>query len=149
MSMLSRWTIGAIASKKASASLPVAAPMLSASAGAVSGPVATIVEAVSGSASIRSRTIVMLGCAVERRGDAGGEAVAVDRQRRSGGHRWVSPCAQDQRAERAHLLVEQADGVALGIVGAEAVRADQFGQAVGVVRRRHVAASRAFRTGAP
>ena len=48
MSMLSRWTIGAIASKKASASAPVAAPIDSASRGAVSGPVATMVEAGGG-----------------------------------------------------------------------------------------------------
>ena len=34
----------------------------------------------------------------------------------------------------AHLLVQQADGVVLRIVGAEGVGADQLGQAVGLVR---------------
>ena len=43
MSMLSRWTIGAMASKKARASWPVSAAMLSASLEPVSGPVAMIV----------------------------------------------------------------------------------------------------------
>ena len=42
MSIDSVWTIGAIASKKASASWPVSAAMASARAGAVSGPVAMI-----------------------------------------------------------------------------------------------------------
>ena len=37
--------------------------------------------------------------------------------------------------------MEQADRIVLGIVGAEAVRADQLGQAVGLVRRRHLAAA--------
>ena len=42
MSMLSRWTIGAMASKKARASLPVSAAIDAASAEPVSGPVAMI-----------------------------------------------------------------------------------------------------------
>ena len=43
MSMLSRWTIGAMASKKARASLPVSAAIASARPEPVSGPVAMIV----------------------------------------------------------------------------------------------------------
>ena len=42
MSIVSKWTIGAMASKKASASAPVASAIASASDGAVSGPVAMI-----------------------------------------------------------------------------------------------------------
>ena len=41
--------------------------------------------------------------------------------------------------------MEQADGILLGIVGAEAVRADQFGEAVGLVRRRRLAGAAHFR----
>ena len=41
---------------------------------------------------------------------------------------------QDQRAGAAHLLVQQADGVVLGIVGAQRVGADQLGAVVGLVR---------------
>lgn len=71
---------------------------------------------------------------LQRSGDAGGKAVAVDRQRGAGGHLVLVPLAQDQRAQCAHLLVDQADGVALRIVGAEAVRADELGEVIGVVR---------------
>ena len=46
--------------------------------------------------------------------------------------------------ERAHFLVEQADRIVLGIVRAEAVRADHFGETVGLVRRRAVAAAAHF-----
>ena len=65
MSMESRCTIGAMASKKASESSPVIRPMASASAGEVSGPVATITLSQSGGGSaISSRTISIRGCAV-------------------------------------------------------------------------------------
>ena len=86
----------------------------------------------------------MFGMLLDRARDLGGEAVAVDRQRRAGGHAMLVGRAHDQRAERAHLLVEQADGIVLGIVGAEAVRADHLGEAVGLVRRRRVAAAAHF-----
>ena len=43
--------------------------------------------------------------------------------------------------EPPHFLVEQADRIAVGIVGTEAVRAHHLGQPVGLVRRRHVAAA--------
>src|SRR3546814_1061677 len=47
--------------------------------------------------------------------------------------------AHDQRAQAAHLGVEHPDRVALRIVRTEAVRADQFGEAVGLVRGCHLA----------
>ena len=72
------------------------------------------------------------------------EAVAVDRQRRAGGHAVRVGRGHDQRIERAHLGVEQADRIVLGIVRTEAVRADQLGQPVGLVRRRHLAAAAHF-----
>ena len=53
--------MGAMASKKARLSAPVAVAMLSASGPAVYGPVATMVMPEAGRASIRSRTISMLG----------------------------------------------------------------------------------------
>jgi hypothetical protein len=61
MSILSWWTIGAIASKKARASAPVAAPIDSASLSAVRGPVATMVGPEPGRASTRSRTSSTFG----------------------------------------------------------------------------------------
>ena len=64
MSMLSRCTIGAMASKKASESSPVMAPMDCASAGEVSGPVATITLSHSaGGTAISSRTTSISGWA--------------------------------------------------------------------------------------
>ena len=145
MSIESRWTIGAIASKKASASAPVAAPIDSASAIAVSGPVATMVEAGGGEGVDPLAHELDIGMRGEPLGHRGGEAVAVDRQRRAGRHPVRVGGGHDQRAQRAHLGVEQADRIVLGIVGAEAVRADQLGEAVGVMGRRRLAASRAFR----
>jgi len=38
---------------------------------------------------------------------------------------------QDERAAAAHFLVQEADGVALGVVRAQRIRTDQFGQAIG------------------
>ena len=76
--------------------------------------------------------------------DLGGEGFAIDRERGAGGHAMLVGGAHDQRSERAHFLVEQADGIVLGIVGAKAVRADHLGEAVGLVRRRRVAAAAHF-----
>ena len=68
------------------------------------------------------------GCGCERRRDRGGKAVAVDRQRAAGRHLIGVGRAHDQRAEPAHLLVQQADRVVLLVVGAERIGADQFGE---------------------
>ena len=77
-------------------------------------------------------------------GDRGGELLAVDRKRRSGGNAVDVGEAHDQRAQRAHFLMEQADGVVFGIVGTEAVRADHFRQAIAVVGGSGVAAGAHF-----
>ena len=42
--------------------------------------------------------------------------------------------AHDERAKRAHLTMEDADGVGRGVVGAERIGADEFGQMGGLVR---------------
>jgi hypothetical protein len=42
--------------------------------------------------------------------------------------------AHDQRAGAPHLLVQEADGVVGGVVGAEGIGADELGQPVGLVR---------------
>ena len=88
-----------------------------------------------------------VGMAFDRARDFGRELVAVDGEGRSGGNAMLVGRAHDQRAERAHLLVEQADGIVLGIVGPEAVRADHLREAVGLVRGSHVAAAAHFATG--
>ncbi len=61
----------------------------------------------------------------------GGKAVAIDRQRAAGGNLIGVGSAHDQRAEAAHLRVQQADGVVLGVVRAERVGTHQFGQPLG------------------
>ena len=68
------------------------------------------------------------GSAASARLDRGGEAVAVDRERAARRQLVRVGGAHDQRAAAPHLLVQQADGVVLGIVGAERVGADQLGQ---------------------
>jgi len=67
-----------------------------------------------------------------------GEAGAVDGQRGSGGDTLLIARAHDQRAERAHLLVEQPDRIILRVVGTEAIRAHHFGESGGLVRRSAV-----------
>ena len=77
------------------------------------------------------------GMVVQRLGDSGGEPVAVDRQRAAGGHLVGVGGAHDQRAQPAHLGMQQSHRVVGGVVRAERVGADQFGQAFGAVRVGH------------
>ena len=64
----------------------------------------------------------------------GGKNIPVHRQRRSRRHRGLGRRCHGQRAKRPHLVVEQADGIADIVVRAERVRADQFGESIGLVR---------------
>ncbi len=110
--------------------------MAAESAGEVSGPVAMMtlvplrrrqardLAALDGDERVR----------LELPRHVGGEAVAVDRQRAAGGQLVAVAGGHDERAGAPHLLVQQADGVAGGIVGAEAVGADQLGEVAGLVR---------------
>ena len=68
MSIESAWTMGAMASKKASAPSPVRARMASDRAGEVRGPVAitTLSHAAGGRPVSSSRTMVTRGCACSR-----------------------------------------------------------------------------------
>ena len=77
------------------------------------------------------------GVIVQGLGDGRGKPVAVDRQRPARGHLVGVGGAHDQRAQPAHLGMQQADGVVGGIVGAERVGADEFGQAFGPVGLGH------------
>ena len=95
--------------------------------------------------TISSRRMSIQRCAVERLGDRRGEAVAVDGQRAAGGQLVGVGARHHQRAEPAHLGMQQADGARLRVVGAERVGADELGEVVGLVRggRSEPAASRA------
>ena len=81
-----------------------------------------------------------VGVGGDARGDLGGEALAINRQRRPGGDAVLVGAGHDQRAQAAHFLVEQPDGIIVGVIRAEAVRAHHFRKVVGFVRRSGVAA---------
>ena len=65
-------------------------------------------------------------------GDGIGEAPAIDGQRRAGGHARRVGTPHDDRPEPAHLFLEHADGV-VEFVAAEAVAADEFGEAIALM----------------
>ena len=67
------------------------------------------------------------------RGHGRRETLAVDRERAAGRHLVGVGRAQDQRAEPAHLLVQETNGIVLLVVGAERVRADELCQRRGLV----------------
>ena len=137
--MESLCTIGAIASKNASAFSSVSSRMASASGAEVRGPVATMTlpHSAGGRPAISRAVDLDQRMVVQRLGDGGGKPVAIDRQRAAGGHLVGVGGAHDQRAQPAHFGVQQADGVIGGIVRAEGVGADQFGKAFGPVRLGH------------
>ncbi|MNQ91712.1 hypothetical protein D3C85_1071060 [compost metagenome] len=62
------------------------------------------------------------------------KAVAIDRQGAARRDLMGVAAFHDDRAERAHLGVQQADGVVFPVVRTEGVGADQFGQAIRLVR---------------
>ena len=65
-----------------------------------------------------------------------GKSVTVNRQSAAGRHLVCVGSAHDERAEPAHFLVQQADGVVLRVVGTKRIRADELGAAVSLVNRR-------------
>ena len=124
-----------MASKKASASSPVSARIVAARSGEVSGPVAMMTLSHSSGGSATSPRVERdERLRRQRRRHGRGKSVAVDRQRAAGRHLVAVGRAHDQRAEPAHFRVQQADRVVILVVGAERIRADQFGVAVGLVR---------------
>ena len=68
----------------------------------------------------------------------GRERHAVDGERAARRHFVRVARAHDERAAAAHLFVQQTDGVVLPIVGAERVRAHEFGEAFADMRLRHL-----------
>jgi len=71
----------------------------------------------------------------KRRGHGRGKALAVDRQCASGRNLIDVGRAHDQRAETAHFLMQEPDGIVLVVVGAKRIRADQLGKRRGLVGR--------------
>jgi hypothetical protein len=79
-----------MASKKARASAPVAAPIDSASRIAVSGPVATMAGPEAGRASTRSRTSLILRCSAIRSVTAAAKPSRSTASADPAGTRWAS-----------------------------------------------------------
>ncbi len=69
--------------------------------------------------------------AFERRGDRGGKAVTIDRERAARRQLVGIGGVHHQRAEPAHLGMKEADGAAVRVIGAERVRADELGELPG------------------
>ncbi len=134
--MLSRWTMGAIASKKARASSPVSSRIAVARAGEVRGPVATMTlsHSAGGRPAISSRAIVDQRMRRQRRLDRAGEPVPIHRQRAARGHLVLIRRPQDEGAAAPHLLMQHAHRIVAGIVGAERVGADELREPVGLMR---------------
>ena len=110
---------------------------VAARSGEVSGPVATMtLSQSSGGSATSPRSSVISGCA------SSAAVTAAEKPSRStasappAGTWLLVGRAHDQRAEPAHFRMQQADRVVVLVVGAERVRADQFGKAVGLVGGR-------------
>ena len=129
--MVSRCTIGAIASKNASAFSSgqfadgVRQRRGGERAGGDDGIVPVRRRKAGDFAALDLDQRMVLQCL----GDGRGEPVAVNGQRAAGGHLVGVGGAHDQRAQPAHLRMQQANSVVRGVVGAKRVGADQFGQA--------------------
>ena len=138
MSMVSRCTIGAMASKKASSASPVSDCTALASDGRGEGA-----RRHDDAVPIGRRKSVDLFAddGDQRRGletlrHLVGKALAIDGERAAGG-KLVAVCrGENERACAAHLLMQEADGIARPIVRAERVGADKLGKRVGLVRLR-------------
>ncbi len=139
MSMDSRCTIGAIASKKASAfsSVSAADGVGQRRRGEGAGRDDDIVPVGRRQAGDLTAGDLDQGMVLQRLGHGGGKAVAVDRQRAAGGHLVGVGRAHDQRAELAHFGMQQADRIVGGIIRAEGIGADELGEALGAMRFGH------------
>ncbi len=73
------------------------------------------------------------------------EDVAVHGHGRSGRHACNFARAHDERIQISHLVMQQADGILLVIVGAEGIGAHEFGETIRLVSVRRFAGSAHFR----
>ena len=96
----------------------------------------TLSQSSGGRPAISPRSSVTSGWESTAFSTASEKAVAVDRERAAGRHLMGVGAAHDNRAHRPHLAMQDADGVGRGVVGAERVRADELGEAAGVMGGR-------------
>ncbi len=85
-----------------------------------------------------------IGMFFQRALHLGGKDVAVDRHGRTRGDARDFAGPHNDAVEPAHFVMQQSDRVLGIVVRTEAVRTDQFGQTVGLVRWRHLAAAAHF-----
>ena len=138
MSIESRCTTGAMASKKARSRSPVSAPMAAASFGEVNGPVAmmTLVQ------SAGRQPVDLLAHDLDqrmggdRRRDMRRKSRPVDGERAARRQLMRVGRGHDQRIEAAHFAMQHADGARLRIIGAKRIGADEFGEIARAMRRR-------------
>ena len=127
-----------MASKNASSASPVSDCTALASDGEVRGPVATMTL----SQAAGGKPVDLLAddgdqrMARETLRHLVGKAFAVDGERAACGKLVAVGGGKNERACPPHLLMQEADGVARPIVGAERVRADELGERAGLVRFR-------------
>ena len=116
-------------------SSPVRVASAALNAGDVSGPVATMTffQSSGGRPSSSPRSIVTSGFCGKPLCDFRRERIAIDGECAAGRKLVLIARGHDQRPGAAHLLVQKADGIVFPIVGAERVRADEFGKAIGFV----------------
>ena len=63
-----------------------------------------------------------------------GKALAVDRQRAASRDLMRVGATHDERVDRAHLAMNDADRIVGGVVGAEGIGTDEFRKLVGAMR---------------
>ena len=137
--MVSRCTIGAIASKNASAFSSVSSRIASANGAEVRGPVATMTlrqsagrQAFDFAAPQLDQGVVFSALVTAA------EKPSRSTAKRAAGRDLVGVGgAHDQRPEPAHFGVQQPDRIVGGIIGAKRIRTDEFGKAVCSVGLRH------------
>ena len=133
----SRCTMGAMASKKARCSAPVACGDRRAQArgGQRTAGDDGLAPVGGGRAEISSRAMVMRGMLFQRLVTAAEKPCRSTASAPPAGSLWASAVRMISEPGAAHLFMQQADGVVGRIVGAEGIGADQFGQGVGLVGR--------------
>ena len=71
--------------------------------------------------------------------DLFGKDIAIDSHSAARGNPRFLACSHDEAVQPPHFMMKQSDGVVFVVVGAKAVRTDQFGQAVRLVGGRRIA----------
>ena len=135
MSIESRCTTGAMASKKARSASPGEAHGRG-ERGRGEGPVATMTWSQSCGGARSPRRSSISGCAFDLRRHGGGKSLAVDRERACRPAPDASPARMISEPSRRISSCSSPDRAGGAVIGAERVGADQFGERLRLVRSR-------------